>query len=197
MNILVSITGLLALWFFAAVSVRIVTRYLQKRGFTVSAWLNFLLMLGVSAALYVCGGLSLWTVKGVVMALILLYASWQDIATHEADDSLWVMLVILSLVGFTPKQLPTMLLGVVAVFLPQILVAVFGRKGGIGGADIKITTAAALSLGFVGGAIGLTIGLLIAVICRSIRGKVKREAISEPFALLPYLSIGLMAGYFL
>ena len=146
--------------------------------------------------LMLCGGFSLWTVKGIAMAMIFLYASVQDASTHEADDFLWVMLLLLALVNIQAVGVWSMLLGGLVVFVPQMLVAMFSKERGIGGADIKVSTAASLSLGFFGGAIGLVLGLLMAIIyCMVIRkGK---DARTERFALLPFITTGLMIGYFI
>ena len=69
--------------------------YMDQRGFAFNPHLTYLLLPAIVVALYLVGGFSMWTVKGIVLALILLYASLQDLSTHEADDFLWVMLVIL------------------------------------------------------------------------------------------------------
>lgn len=66
---------------------------------------------------------------------------------------------------------------------------------GIGGADIKLSTAAALLLGFYKGVIGFMLGLLIAVVAQLIMTHRKKEQRTQPFALLPYLSVGLWIGF--
>lgn len=76
-------------------------------------------------------------------------------------------------------------------------IAMFTKKGGIGGADIKLSTAAALSLGFYGGAIGYMIGLVFAIVFQTIYNKVKKQSNKKAFPLLPFLSTGLMIGYFI
>lgn len=170
---------------------------MRKRKFRFDSKIVCAAVVAITVLLYLFGGLSLWTVKGIVFALILLYASVQDISTHEADDFLWVMLVILSLVNFGEVGIGSMIFGALAVFLPQMFVAVFLKKGGIGGADIKLSTAAALSLGFYGGVIGHCLGLLFAVTAQLLRHRKNKQKRGEPFALLPYLSAGLMIGYFI
>ena len=79
---------------------------------------------------------------------------------------------------------------------PHMLIALCGKKRmGIGGADIKLSTAAALLLGFYKGVIGFMLGLLIAVVAQLIITHRKKEQRTQPFALLPYLSVGLWIGY--
>lgn len=50
----------------------------------------------------------------------------------------------------------------------------------IGGADIKLSTAAALSLGFYGGVIGYMIGLVFAIVFQTIYNKAKKQSNKEP-----------------
>lgn len=197
MEYFISAIQFAALVFFTMIVGGLMNYYMDKRGFAFNPHITYLLLPPVVVALYLVGGFSMWTVKGIVMALILLYASVQDLSTHEADDFLWVMLVILSLVNFGDVGIGSMVFGALVVFVPQMLVAMFSKKGGIGGADIKLSTAAALSLGFYGGAIGYMIGLVFAVVFQSIYSKVKKQSNKEPFPLLPFLSAGLMIGYFI
>jgi prepilin signal peptidase PulO-like enzyme (type II secretory pathway) len=188
---------LMALVFFTVIVGGLMNHYMFQRGFAYNPRLIYPAILSVGIALYLVGGFTLWTVKGLVMALILLYASVQDISTHEADDFLWVMLVILSLVNLGDVSISSMIFGALAVFVPQTAVAMFTKKGGIGGADIKLSTAAGLSLGFYGGAIGYMLGLVFAVVFQTIYNKVKKQPNDEPFPLMPFLSAGLMIGYFI
>ncbi len=175
----------------------ILNKAMQKRGFRVQAAVNFAVISTLTCILFLIGGFSVWTVKGVIMAFILLYASVQDISTHEADDCLWIMLLILSLVDFSSTRILSMFVGGLTVFIPQLAVAILGKIGGIGGADIKLSTAAAIVCGFIGGAIGYVIGLLFAIVFQSIGNKIKGKTNKEPFALIPFISAGLMLGYFL
>lgn len=186
-----------ALVFLTIIAGGLLNYYLDQRGFAYNPYLTYLLLLAIVVVLYLVGGFSMWTVKGIVLALILLYASLQDISTHEADDFLWVMLVILSLADFGNINIGSMIFGAVAVFVPQMAIAMFVKKGGIGGADIKLSTAAALSLGFYGGVIGYMIGLVFAIVFQTIYNKFKKQSNQEAFSLLPFLSAGLMIGYFI
>ena len=186
-----------ALVFFTIIVGGLMNYYMDQRGFAFNPYLTYLLLPAVVGVLYIVGGFSMWTVKGIVLALILLYASVQDLSERQADDFLWVMLVVLSLVNFGDIGIGSMIFGAIAVFVPQMLVAMFAKKGGIGGADIKISTAAALSLGFYGGVIGYMIGLVFAIVFQIIYNKVKKQSNKEAFPLLPFLSTGLMIGYFI
>ena len=107
------------------------------------------------------------------------------------------MLLILALVGFGDVGIVSMLMGGLLVFIPQMAIAMFTNGNGIGGADIKISTAAAVLLGLFGGVLGYVIGLTFAVIFNLIYNKVKKQASNKAFALLPFISAGLMVGYFI
>jgi len=175
----------------------LINYYMDQRGFTFNPYLTYLLLPSIVTLLYFIGGFSMWTVKGIILALILLYASIEDISTHEADDFIWVMLIILSLVNLENVRVASMIFGAIVVFVPQMAIAIFSKKGGIGGADIKISTAAALCLGFYGAVIGYMVGLIFAVVFQTIYNKVKKQSNKEAFPLLPFLSTGLMIGYFI
>ena len=186
-----------ALVFLTIIVGGLMNYYMDQRGFAFNPYLTYLLLPAIVVALYLVGGFSMWTVKGIVLALILLYASLEDLSEHQADDFLWVMLVILSLVNYGDVGIGSMIFGAIAVFVPQMAIAMFTKKGGIGGADIKLSTAAALSLGFYGGVIGYCIGLIFAITVQLLSNKVKKRNNNEPFPLLPFLSTGLMIGYFI
>ena len=186
-----------ALVFLTIIVGGLMNYYMDQRGFAFNPYLTYLLLPAIVVALYLVGGFSMWTVKGIVLALILLYASLEDLSEHQADDFLWVMLVILSLVNFGDVGIGSMIFGAIAVFVPQMAIAMFTKKGGIGGADIKLSTAAALSLGFYGGVIGYMIGLVFAITVQLLTNKAKKRSNNEPFPLLPFLSTGLMIGYFI
>ena len=175
----------------------VMNRCMKRRDFRVRAAWNCTVIGGITALLFLTGGMSIWTVKGIVMALILLYASVQDLSTHEADDFLWVMLLMLAFVGIEAGGVRSMVLGGLVVFVPQMAIGIFSKKGGVGGADIKISTAAAVVLGFYGGVIGYMLGLVFAVVFQTIYNRIKKRSNQAPFPLLPFLSTGLMIGYFI
>lgn len=176
----------------------IMNRHMAKREFRFNKWVNYAITGGIGLLLaIISGGVTIWAIKGSILCLILLYASIQDHTNHEADDWLSVMIFILSLVGVSEANLASMLIGAVAVFVPQFLIVLFskGKNIAIGGADIKLSSATAFLLGFWKGAIGYMLGLFIAVVYQLIQNAIKRKNLKEAFPLLPYLSIGLMVGY--
>ena len=136
MVILINFLKLIALVLCSAGVTAILNCYMKNRKFRVNALANIFIMTVVAVSLFMFGGISVWTVKGIVMALVLLYASVQDISTRKADDNLWIMLLILSLVNFGEHSVLSMILGGLVVFVPQLAIAIFSKNGGIGGADI-------------------------------------------------------------
>ncbi len=170
---------------------------MKRRHLTVNPLLNINIVTLVTVSLFLFGGVSLWTLKGLLIALVLLYASVQDASTHEADDSLWVMLLLIGFIGITKADIFSMLAGAFAVFVPQMAVVLFLKSRAFGGADIKISTAAAFCMGFMGGTLGYVIGLLLAVVIRTVYVKMKKINVNDGFALLPFISVGLMIGYFI
>ena len=73
---------LMALVFFTVIVGGLMNHYMFQRGFAYNPRLIYPAILSVGIALYLVGGFTLWTVKGMVMALILLYASVQDMLDH-------------------------------------------------------------------------------------------------------------------
>ena len=101
------------------------------------------------------------------------------------------------LVNFGEVGVMSMVFGALGVFLPQFIVVMFFKTKGQGGADFKVSTAAALCLGFYGGVIGYMIGLVFAIVFQTIYNKIKKKSNNDPFPFLPFLSTGLMIGYFI
>lgn len=186
----------LATLLFALICTRFLCKNMKKRDFRFVPWLPYVLTGCGSAMLFLLGGLSPWTFCGIAFLFVLLYASVQDHSTHEADDILSVMMLMLAVTNISEATVLSQLLGATIVGGVQMLIALCGKKRmGIGGADIKLSTAAALLLGFYKGVIGFVLGLLIAVVAQLIMTHRKKEQRTQPFALLPYLSVGFIIGY--
>ena len=115
-------------------------RVMKSKGFKVKQTANCLIMTLVTISLFLLGlNDPVWVLRGIVFALILLYASVQDLTFREADDFLWVMILILAIGSIGTVPVWSMLLGAAVVFVPQMAIAMFSKKGGIGGADIKLS----------------------------------------------------------
>ena len=128
---------------------------------------------------------------------LLLYASVMDIKTREVPDSIPVVLLILGLVDTDIERLPSMLLGIALVFIPQFISALINPSKSLGGADIKVSSSAAFLLGVQNGLFALVVGLTLAVVTMTILRKVRKLPKDQPFPLIPFISIGIVAGYFI
>lgn len=135
-------------------------------------------------------------IKGVIIFLLLLFASISDIKTHEVSGLFSILIGVTGLIGISFEQLPGMFLGAAIITIPMFGIALF-EPGGIGGADIKLTSACAFLLGFQKGLVFIVLGLLLAVLCNLVFKKLLKDRYKEPFALVPYLSIGCISAYFL
>ena len=150
---------------------------------------------GVGLILLLLFGTTLTTVKGLMLCMILLYASLSDIAKHEVPDYVPALILVLAFVGFEPANTLSMLIGALVVFLPQLAISMLRPGRAVGGADIKISTAIAFLLGAEKGIFALLAGLLSGVIVMFIVRKVRKETNKEPFALVPFLSFGAMLAF--
>lgn len=156
-----------------------------------------LLFMGITAIVTVTMlcffGCAAVTVRGIILCLILLYSSYSDIRTRECSDYLHLMIVIAAFIGCKTAELPAMILGGVLVGAVMLVPLLTGNRT-LGGADIKCSAACAFLLGLKRGLIGLTAGLLLAVIINGIKNRKKKD---KSFPLLPYLSVGFTAAYFI
>ena len=141
--------------------------------------------------------IAMWIVKTTILLALLLYASVRDMKTREVSDSVSVMLLILGLVDTDIARLPSMLCGALLVFLPQLASALINPSKALGGADIKVSSSAAFLLGAQKGLFALIVGLTLAVIVMPIIRKIRKLPKDQPFPLIPFLSVGIIAGYFI
>lgn len=130
-------------------------------------------------------------VKGIFLAYILAFSSFEDVKTRECDDHLHLMIVIAAFIGTDLNNLPGMLLAAFFAGGVIVLSKLIG-KGKIGGADIKLAAASAFLLGFDRGILGLLAGTLLAVLVNIF--KKNRKA---GFPMIPYLAAGFTAAYFI
>lgn len=148
----------------------------------------------VVSSLQIGFGWSAELVKGIILLLILLYASVSDIQTHRVKDIASVMILITSFIGITASEIPKHLFG--GILIGGILfICTVASNNRIGGADVKLSAACSFLLGFQRGMAGLVIGLLSAIICNLILNR-KSKIKGKAFPLVPYLSVGFMIMYF-
>ena len=136
-------------------------------------------------------GCSAIAVKGILLAFILAFSSYEDVKTRECDDHLHLMIVIAAFIGTDLNNLLGMLLAAFFAGGVIVLSKLIG-KGKIGGADIKMAAASAFLLGFDRGILGLLAGTLLAVLVNIF--KKNRKA---GFPMIPYLAAGFTAAYFI
>ncbi len=170
----------------------ILTKVMQGKGFKCSLPVTLVISGTLSLLTVLRFGFTLTAVQGILLSFVLLYASCSDLTDHTMDDFLWVMVAMLGFCSIGTVGLPSMLIGAVMVFVPQMLSALL-CKNPIGGADIKLTTALAFLLGWQKGLAVLIVGMLLAVITMFVAQKVKKSKKKQPFALIPFLSVAAMA----
>lgn len=147
------------------------------------------------SSLLIVFGWSVELLKGIILLQILLYASVSDIQTHEVKDFISVLIFITGFIGVTLSDIPMMLFSGLAIGGVLLICAmVSGNR--LGGADVKLSAACAFLLGFSKSIAGLVIGLFLAIIC-NIYFSHKNKTKGKAFPLVPYLSIGFMALYFI
>ena len=133
--------------------------------------------------------------KFLILLGIMLYASIKDLREHEVPNTVWKLIALLGLVNITLQDLPSMLLGAVLVFLPQIIPAIINTEKAMGGADIKISTACAFLLGASRGLAAYIIGLMLFVVVVPIIRRIRKLPRNEPFPMVPFLAVGTITAY--
>lgn len=147
------------------------------------------------SSLLIVFGWSIELLKGIILLQILLYASVSDILTHEVKDFVSVLIFITGFIGVTLSDIPMMLFSGLAIGGVLLICAIVSGNR-LGGADVKLSAACAFLLGFSKSIAGLVIGLFLAIIC-NIYFSHKNKTKGKAFPLVPYLSIGFMAMYFI
>ena len=136
-------------------------------------------------------GFAAITVKGIILSLVLVFSSYEDIKARECDDYLHLMIVIAAFIGAEVSAIPYMLIS--GVFIGGLmLLPVILTKSTVGGADIKTAAACSFLLGLNRGIIGLLFGTVLAVAFN-----IFKKDKSKGFPMIPYLAVGYMAAYFI
>lgn len=139
-------------------------------------------------------GFTAQTIRGILLCMILLTASYSDLRSREVADYMSVMVLLTAFIGVSMADIPGMLLGGLFVAGMMLLVTLLSGESCIGGADIKLGGACAFALGTTGGVAGLIGGLVLAIVINMCRGKSTRN---QSFPLVPYLAAGFLAAYFI
>ena len=175
---------------------RVLTQVMRKKGFLSKPTFNQVLSGMTGLCLFLRFGFSVELIQGLFLFFILLYASMSDLTSHTVDDFVWVTVCALALAGIPTLGLTSMLAGALFVFVPQIALALIPPHKTLGGADIKLSTALAFLLGTWKGITAYIVGLILAIVMISIYHRKKKSDTKQPFALVPFLSIGAMILFF-
>lgn len=175
---------------------RILTQVMRKKGFVSNPTFNQVLSGITGLCLFLRFGFSVELIQGLFLFFILLYASMSDLTTHTVDDFVWIMVFAIALAGIPTLDLTSMLVGALFVFIPQVALALIPPHKTLGGADIKLSTALAFLLGAWKGVVAYMVGLILAVVIISIYNRKQKSDTKQPFALVPFLSIGAMILFF-
>ena len=146
----------------------------------------------LSALAIICFfGCAAVAVKGLILSLVLVFYSYEDIKKRECDDYLHLMIVIAAFIGTDLSSIPNMFVS--AMFAGGLmLLTMIITKSNIGGADIKMAAACSFLLGLSRGIIGLLAGTILAVVFNIFKKDKKKG-----FPMIPYLAVGYMAAYFI
>lgn len=192
------------LWIGAAVGIGwILCRILQGERMVCLLSATLIASGAVALALYFRFGLTVTAVQGMFLWFTLLYGAMSDLTDHTMPDSIWVVVLALAIPSIQKHGILSMLAGAVCVMLPQLALAVIPPHRTLGGADIKLSGALAVLLGFTGGLTAFLAGLLMAVVTVTARDFVqarlhkRRDCPKKPFALIPFLAVGGMAMFFI
>lgn len=178
---------------FTGLSAFIISRYSAKKfKGKKSVTVTVFLLLSICAALLMLHrfGCTAITLKGIILFLIFITSSYQDIKTHECDDYIHPMIIIAGFIGRDYYNLPNMLISAFLVFA-LMMGSLLITKSSIGGADVKFSVACAFALGVKTGLSGLIAGLTTAIIINLIKKNKK-----EGFPMIPYLAVGFTMAYF-
>lgn len=183
---------------FVALSVLIgitMCRVMQQKDFRSNKAVVLTVAAVFSSVLVLRYGVSFTAFQGLFLMFVLLYASCSDLTTHEVDDSIWIIVLALSLFSSYTVGLKSMLIGAFCVIVPQLAMAMLPPHRTLGGADIKLSSSLAFLLGTWRGIGAYLIGLILAVVYMAIYNKVKNRDGKEAFALIPFLSASALAMF--
>ena len=136
-------------------------------------------------------------IQEILYTGFLTFGSISDIRTHTVPDWVWMGVAGTALIGMKLSSLPSMLLGAAAVLLIEVPLAIAMKDRAIGGADIKISAAGAFLLGWRKGLAALIVGLTLSILIVPVVRAIRHEKQDTRFALVPFLSAGQLALYYI
>ena len=174
----------------------VLSKVMASKGMVSKPIFNLIASGAIGLCLFLRFGISVELIQGLFLFFVLLYASMSDMTTHTVDDFVWITVFALALASISTQGITSMTLGALFVFVPQIALALIPPHKTLGGADIKLSTALAFLLGAWRGIGAYMVGLILAVVIISIYHRKKNSNTKQPFALVPFLSIGAMILFF-
>ena len=174
----------------------VLSKVMASKGMVSKPIFNLIASGATGLCLFLRFGISVELIQGLFLFFVLLYASMSDLTTHTVDDFVWITVFALAISSIPTIGLTSMLVGGLFVFIPQMTLALIPPHKTLGGADIKLSTALAFLLGAWRGIGAYIVGLILAVVIISIYHRKKNCNTKQPFALVPFLSIGAMILFF-
>ena len=172
------------------------SKVMTSKGVVSKPIFNLIASGAMGLCLFLRFGISVELIQGLFLFFVLLYASMSDLTTHTVDGFVWITVFALALASIPTQGITSMTLGALFVFIPQMALALIPPHKTLGGADIKLSTALAFLLGAWRGIGAYMLGLILAVVIISIYNRKKNRNTKQPFALVPFLSIGAMILFF-
>ena len=174
----------------------LLNKSMDKKGFVTNKAFTLIASTAMALGLSLRFGMSVYTFQGMFLFFLLLYASMSDLTDRHVANHISISILALSLISVPTVGFPAMLIGGAVSAAIQLGVTALSG-GGYGGADWKLSSACAFLLGWQRGLAGMVLGLLIGVIFTFVYNKIKDRDVHEGFALVPFISIGMMAVFFI
>ena len=174
----------------------LLNKSMDKKGFVTNKAFTLIASTAMALGLSLRFGMSVYTFQGMFLFFLLLYASMSDLTDRHVANHISFSILALSLISVPTVGFTSMFIGGAVSAAIQLGVTALSG-GGYGGADWKISSACAFLLGWQRGLAGMVLGLLIGVIFTLAYNKIKDRDIHEGFALVPFISIGMLAVFFI
>ena len=174
----------------------LLNKSMDKKGFVTNKAFTLIASTAMALGPSLRFGMSVYTFQGMFLFFLLLYASMSDLTDRHVANHISISILALSLISVPTVGFTSMLIGGAVSAAIQLGVTALSG-GGYGGADWKISSACAFLLGWQRGLAGMVLGLLIGVIFTLAYNKIKDRDIHEGFALVPFISIGMLAVFFI
>ena len=141
--------------------------------------------------------MTLWIIKGILFAVLLIFASFCDIRKREIPD---VIPLFILMAGFLSVNIVEALIGMFLTAIPYLLAAVLIKKEArfsMGGGDIKLMGACGFVLGAPFGIlqsiISLMLSLVVGMCIKACNSNCNWNQISLPLA--PFFCVGGILSY--